>query len=104
MDVEQRNPYDLGVATSFPDEAKRAVVEYHNARAAETTTMDKPVETYVTINDVYTIWFAKTLQNWKAIASTTIPNGRIYEITYDGDKHQMYIDVYEKKDNLVVPD
>lgn len=104
MDVEHRNPHDDGKATSYPDVAKAAVVEYHNARAQETAFTDKPFEGDITIKDVHTTWFSKTLQNWKGIFGTTIANGRIYEITHDGAKAQTYIDVYEKTDNLVIPD
>lgn len=54
------------------------------------------------LDDVYIVWFAKTLQNWKALLSTTLPDGMYYEVTYDGDKNQAYIDAYKKFDNLCV--
>jgi hypothetical protein len=49
--------------------------------------------------DVYVVWFCKTLQNWKALLSTTIPDGRYYEVTFDGDKGCVYVDTYVKEDN-----
>jgi hypothetical protein len=39
------------------------------------------------------------LQNNKALLSTTVPDGRYYEITYNGDKHEAYLDTYVKESN-----
>lgn len=52
-----------------------------------------------TINDVYVVWFCKTLQNWKALVSTTLPDGMYYELTCDGDAKKVYIDSYKKFEN-----
>lgn len=52
----------------------------------------------------YIVWFSKTLQNWKAFVSTSIPDGRYYEVTYNGDKQEAYIDTYEKVSNRAVKD
>lgn len=53
-----------------------------------------------TPDDVYVVWFCKTLQNWKALVSTTLPDGMYYEVTFDGDRQQIYIDSYKKFENL----
>lgn len=52
-----------------------------------------------TAHDTFVMWFVKTLQNWKALVSTTLPDGRYYEVTYNGDKHEAYLDVYVKIHN-----
>lgn len=49
--------------------------------------------------DVYVVWLSKTLQNNKALLSTTIPDGRYYEVTYNGDKNEIYFDSYVKEFN-----
>lgn len=49
---------------------------------------------------VYIVWMCKTLQNNKALLSTTVSDGMYYEFTYDGDKEQAYLDVYKKWDNV----
>jgi hypothetical protein len=54
--------------------------------------------------EVYVVWFSKTLQNWKALLSTTLPDGMYYEVTYDGDRKRAYLDAYKKFDNIAVPD
>lgn len=54
--------------------------------------------------EIYTVWFCKTLQNWKALVSTTLPDGMYYEITYNGDSRETYLDAYKKFHNVVYPD
>lgn len=51
---------------------------------------------------VYTVWKAKILQNWKYLISSTLPDGMYYELTYNGDKEEWYLDAYKKFDNQVV--
>ena len=52
--------------------------------------------------DVYTVWKCKTLQNWKYLLSSTLPDGMYYELTYNGDKKEWYLDAYKKFENKVV--
>jgi hypothetical protein len=54
--------------------------------------------------EVYVVWFSKTLQNWKALLSTTLPDQMYYEVTYNGDKKETYVDAYKKFDNVRVED
>ncbi len=53
---------------------------------------------------IYTVWKCKVLQNWKYLISTTIYDGMYYELTYNGDKKEWYLDAYKKFENLVVAD
>jgi hypothetical protein len=55
------------------------------------------------IDQVYIVWFAKTLQNWKALVSTNINDGMYYEVTHNGDNGDTYLDAYKKFDNVCVP-
>ena len=50
-------------------------------------------------SDVFIVWSCKTLQNNKAMVSTTVSDGMYYEITYNGDKKQFYLDAYKKWEN-----
>lgn len=54
--------------------------------------------------EVFTVWKAKVLQNWKYLISSTLPDGMYYELTYNGDKREWYMDVYKKFENRVIPD
>ena len=51
--------------------------------------------------DVFTVWKAKILQNWKYLISSTLPDGMYYELTYNGDRAEWYLDVYKKMENVV---
>jgi hypothetical protein len=64
--------------------------------------IDKADKMQITVDDVYVVWFCKTLQNWKVLASTTVPDGMYYELTYNGDKDEMYLDAYKKFENRCI--
>ena len=52
--------------------------------------------------EVYIVWKAKILQNWKYLISTSLPDGMYYEMTYDGNKELWYLDAYKKFENVVI--
>lgn len=54
--------------------------------------------------DVYIVWKAKILQNWKYLISSTLYDGMYYELTFNGDKREWYLDAYKKFENKVYPD
>lgn len=56
------------------------------------------------IEDVYIVWFCNTLQNWKALVSTNAKDDCYYEVTYNGDKKETYVDAYHKHVNVKVDD
>ena len=80
------------------DKAKRIVLEYFNDRVEVTDGFK------LSMDDVYIVWFSKTLQNWKALVSTNVSDGMYYEVTYNGDSKETYLDVYKKWDNKCIPD
>ena len=83
---------------SMMNRAKQLVVDYFNEHVDVTDGKKLAIE------DVFIVWFSKTLQNWKALVSTTVSDGMYYEITHNGDKGETYVDVYKKWDNKCVPD
>lgn len=54
--------------------------------------------------EIYTVWKAKILQNWKYLISSTLIDGMYYEVTYNGDKKEWYLDAYKKFENVTIPD
>jgi hypothetical protein len=78
--------------------AKQIVVDYFNAHR------DVTDDFILTRDNVFIVWFSKTLQNWKALVSTEVSDGIYYEITHDGDRKQTYVDVYKKWENYTVKD
>ncbi len=73
--------------------ARTIVMQYANEH------LDKSDDIQIELRDVYVVWFCKTLQNWKALLSTTLPDGMYYEVTYNGDKKEAYLDAYKKFEN-----
>ena len=71
--------------------AREAVVKYYNDRADDE----------IAYNETFVVWFSKTLQNWKALVGTTI-NDLYFELTYNGDKDEIYLDAYKKVENVVI--
>ena len=76
--------------------AKKLVLEYIQGR------VDKSEDVVITFDDIYTVWKAKVLQNWKFLISTTLPDGMYYELTYNGDKQEWYLDAYKKWEHQTI--
>ena len=78
------------------DLCKKIVVDYFNENVEKTDGLK--------INDenVFIVWFSKTLQNFKALVSTTVSDGMYYELTYNGDKKELYLDAYKKWENKCI--
>lgn len=51
---------------------------------------------------VYIVWKCKTLQNWKYLLSTNLLDGMYYELTYNGDNKEWYLDAYKKFENRCI--
>lgn len=51
---------------------------------------------------VFVVWSCKTLQNNKALLSTNQRDGMYYELTYNGDKKELYLDAYKKFENKCI--
>lgn len=78
---------------TLQDIAQKIVLDYANEH------IDKTDNVQITLDNVFIVWFCKTLQNWKALVSTTLPDGMYYEVTYNGDKKEVYLDAYKKFEN-----
>lgn len=78
------------------ERARQVVLNYFNCRVDVTDNF------HLTLDDIYVVWFCKTLQNWKALVSTTVSDGMYYEVTYNGDTNEIYVDVYKKWENYTI--
>lgn len=75
---------------------KKMVADYANEH------LDKTDGVNIEAEDVYVVWYAKTLGNAKALLSTPLPDGMYYEITYNGAKDEYYFDAYKKFENKLI--
>ena len=75
----------------FQSVCKKKLVEWYRKNRPET-----PID----LSNVFVVWSCKTLQNYKCLASTDISGDGIYaEYIYNGDKQELYEDVYGKITN-----
>lgn len=51
--------------------------------------------------DIVMVWYNKTIQNHKAIFFV-LSKGDFYEVTYNGDKKEIYFDKYKKVDKVII--
>ena len=80
----------------FTDLAIKTVCDYANEH------LDKSDNAQISEKDVFIVWSCKTLQNNKALLSTTLRDGMYYELTYNGDKCELYVDAYKKFENRCI--
>lgn len=87
----------------FPQQSKAISLVRKHFNESQTDFVKDRV-TYLKDEDFFVVWFSKTLQNWKALVSTDKVNGLYYEVTYNGDRLETYLDVYIKMSNVLIPD
>lgn len=81
---------------SFIKLCKETIVNYYNEHVEKTDSFK------ITEDDVFIVWSCKILQNNKALVSTTVSDGMYYELTYNGDKKELYLDAYKKWENKCI--
>lgn len=74
----------------FQELAKNAVAKY-----CEKTFTTSPDDKHLTSDDFYTVWFCKTIQHFKMMIGSDSVEGTYFEVTYNGDTDELYIDEYK---------
>lgn len=80
----------------FIEKCKKLVADYANQH------LDKSDQKEIDTEEVFVVWQCKTLQNNKALLSTTLFDGMYYELTFNGDKSEIYFDAYKKWENKAI--
>lgn len=76
----------------FESVCKKKLVEWYNNNLVDT-----PLTPPIDLSNVFVVWSCKTLQNYKCLVSTTVSGDGIYaEYTFNGDRQELYEDVYKK--------
>ena len=83
-------------SAKFTKLTKEIVAEYANQH------LDRSDNHEITADYVYVVWQSKVLQNNKALVSTILFDGMYYELTYNGDKQEIYLDAYKKWENKCI--
>lgn len=52
---------------------------------------------------IFVVWQCYILGNAKWLISTTLCDGMYYEVTYNKDKREYYLDAYKKFENKCIP-
>jgi hypothetical protein len=80
----------------FIEMCKDEVLDYVKTHYPET-------HSHLDMDDIYIVWYCKTLQNHKALLSDTVDgDGLYFELTYNGDKAELYFDEYKKNHNEAI--
>lgn len=86
----------------FQSVCKKKLVEWYNKEGG---CVNGEVNQKIDLSNVFVVWSCKTLQNYKALLSTTVSGDGIYaEYTFNGDKGELYEDVYKKVSNECIKD
>lgn len=80
----------------FIEKCKKLVADYANQH------LDKSDQKEIDNEDVFVVWQCKALQNNKALLSTNLFDGMYYELTFNGDKSEIYFDAYKKWENKAI--
>lgn len=76
-------------SSAFEFAAKQAIIE---------TVEDEYGERYAP-DDIQSVWLCHILGNKKGLFIDNGRNTRYYEVTWDAQLEEMYLDMYEKKEN-----
>ena len=77
----------------FQNICKNKLVDWYNANG----------QVKIDLNNVFVVWSCKTLQNYKALLSTTVDGDGVYvEYTFNGNKGELYEDIYQKLKNTCI--
>ena len=95
--VAEMAPDEAPVVPFFP--ALAANLVYDHVKALLEPTDQAPF----TPGDVYLVTFSFVLGNWKALVSTTLPDGMYYEVTHNSVKDETYITSYKQWAHKTVP-
>jgi hypothetical protein len=76
----------------FVGKAKTLVRDYTNENLVEKNAV-------IGTDNVFMVWDCRILGNIKALFATTLRDGMYYEVTYNKQKDEIYLDAYRKIEN-----
>lgn len=87
------------LAVNFPERARGIVCDLVAGRL-------EPTDQHISfgLDDVYVVSFSFIVNCWKALVSTTLPDGMYYEVTHNFVKKETYVTSYKQWDHKTIPD
>lgn len=52
--------------------------------------------------EVNLVWFCYILGGWKALVCSNLPDQTYFEVSYDKLNKKVYLDVYDKRENIEI--
>ncbi len=96
------------VATNYPHQARKAVLEYILGAHARDVRVPDPgdygddVYEDLHLDDIYVVSFTYALGHWKAMVSTTIEDNKYYEVTCGISENRTFVDEYTKTGQWII--
>ncbi len=87
-----------GIPFSTDDEGISYPLQARSAVVTATEQEDEPV----LLAETYVVSFTYVLGNWKALVSTSRPDGRYFEVTHSKEKVVTFVDTYIKIKNVEI--
>jgi hypothetical protein len=81
----------------FLMQAKQTAVDNYNQHR------NKRTLPMLTVDMVHIIWFSKMVDSWKAMVASAVAKGLIWEVTYDGETNQVYLNIYKQLNDVKIP-
>lgn len=86
----RRPPRPLVNPDKYLMRAKEVVLENYNGHR------DPAKSQPLTLDDVFIMQFSEVVRSWKAIVTSPVARGLLWEVSYNGFNRETYIDVYSK--------
>lgn len=80
----------------------KIVIDYLRKYIDNLVKEDRGGKVAIPIYSIFITWKCKTLQNYKYLLCTDLNDNKYYELTYNGDKRELYIDEYDKVNNVAI--
>lgn len=91
-------------SVNVPEALMGAVLKTWNSyEVAGYSTSDEPrgeMSVPIMEEELFVVWSAKVLQNWKGLVGSTRPGSPYFEVTHNGNNGVTYVDVYKKIDHI----
>lgn len=98
--IKRQRPKPVRQQTEDPDkyllQAKALVVQNYNEHR------DSRRSPMLNMDLVYITSFSKTLGSWKALVGSTVVRGLLWEVTFNGEKNEAYIDIFKRLNHVKI--